>query len=127
MTIREPSCRQRRNRRGNEAMDPIQRPTTMSMSTRSPRWVVRRTRMMVEFLRRRRASRRGARRPVGPHGETGEEQQCTQMQETARPQPGHGHRNRNVARTPSITTTSVEGPVHYMPCSSAITPTIASP
>ena len=35
MTIREPSCRQRRNRRGSETMDSIQRPITMSMSTRS--------------------------------------------------------------------------------------------
>ena len=35
MTIREPSCRLRRNRRGSETMDSIQRPITMSMSTRS--------------------------------------------------------------------------------------------
>ena len=30
MTIREPSCRLRRNRRGSETMDSIQRPITMS-------------------------------------------------------------------------------------------------
>ena len=35
MTIREPSCRLRRNRRGSETMDSIQRPITMRMSTRS--------------------------------------------------------------------------------------------
>ena len=43
-------------------------------------------------------------------------------------QPGHAHRSRNVARTIGITTTSVGVPAHHhsMPCSSAITPTIAN-